>query len=234
MAKKPRTPPPPRRVQAPQARSRDAGREGRPLWLLIAVGAAVLAAAAAGVFLFAFGGSASAGESIRGAGCTLEIVPVEYPEDADGAPLRHVDELPEGFEYPTDPPVAGPHHNVQSPLDVYDEPVEQLRLVHNMEHGAVVIQYGEDVPEADVRRIVEWYRADPNGLLIAPLPRLGDQISLGAWRAHFGADNRLEREEGVLAKCPRFDEQAFDAFLDEYGFQGPEGATRDQLPPGGG
>ena len=234
MAKKPRTPAPPRRVQAPQARARHPRGEGRPAWLLIAVGAAVLVAAAAGIFLFAFGGSVSPADTIRAAGCTLQIAPVEYPEAEDGGTLRHVDQLPEGFEYPTDPPVAGPHHNVQSPLDVYDQPVEQLRVVHNMEHGAVVIQYGSEVPQAEVDRIVEWYRENPNGLLIAPLPRLGDQISLGAWRAEFGADNRLESEEGILAKCPEFSEEAFDAFVDEYAFQGPERATREQLPPGGG
>ncbi len=41
-----------------------------------------------------------------------------------------------------------------------------------------------------------------------------------------------ENGTGVLAKCPGFDEAAFDAFVDAYGFKGPEPFPRDELQPG--
>jgi hypothetical protein len=196
-----------------------------------------------GVALLAFGGSQSARTTLQGAGCTLDDnVPIRYAQ-VNGGDARHIGQLPgnrlpKGYKYPTFPPVGGTHHDVQSPLGVYEEPIEQARLVHNLEHGAIVIQHGKDVPPAEVEAIGAWYRENPNGLLVAPLPGLNDQISLGAWNADFdGGATRVTRvtsERGILAKCPRFDEEAFDAFVDTYGFLGPERATRDQLPPGGG
>ena len=79
--------------------------------------------------------------------------------------------------------------------------------MHNLEHGAVVIQYGRDIPQDEVDEMVAWYRDDPNGLVIAPF-QLGDKISLAAWTADVGATGQVEKGSGRghLAKCPRFDE----------------------------
>jgi hypothetical protein len=195
-----------------------------------ALAAAGVVALAAVLGFFAFGGgeSSDAPETLRAAGCTLEIVPVRYPSDG----RRHVETLPRGYRYPSFPAAAGPHHPVPAPFDVYDEPVEQLRLVHNLEHGGVVIRYGRRVPERTVNALVEWYRDDPNGLVIAPLPALGTTIALSAWNADFSTTGELRSERGVLAKCSQFDEAAFDAFKDEYAFKGPERFPEEQLAPG--
>ncbi len=105
-------------------------------------------------------------------------------------------------------------------------------MVHNLEHGGVVIQYGRRVPEATVRQLVEWYRDDPNGIVIAPLPALGSTIALAAWNADLSTTGELRSERGILAKCTRFDEAAFDAFMDDYAFRGPERFPEQQLAPG--
>ena len=81
--------------------------------------------------------------------------------------------------------------------------------------------------------MIEWYRDDPNGIVIAPRPSLGNRIALAAW----DADPDQPGEEappgrGILAKCPGFDKEAFDAFRDEYGFKGPERFPREALSPG--
>ena len=190
-------------------------------------GAAVLLAAlAVGAAVYAFGGSRPAKAVLEDAGCTLNTY--------QGQGQRHVSALPRGFKYNSFPPTTGPHHEQPAPLDVYDQPVEQLRLVHNLEHGAVVIQYGRGIPRSEVDAMVEWYRGSPNGLLIAPFPALGDRVALAAWNAEFNDEGEIASQHGVLAKCPRFDATAFDAFIGEYGFRGPERATREQLPPGSG
>ncbi len=176
--------------------------------------------------MFAFGGDKSSAAALREAGCSVQTFPAQR--------RQHVEQLPKGFKYNSSPPTSGPHHPQAAPFDVYDEPVDQIRLVHNLEHGGVVIQYGRDVPRAQVDELVEWYRDDPNGIVIAPLPALGDRISLGAWYSPEQPEGETAEPpaRGVLAKCPRFEAEAFDAFLERYGFQGPERFAREQMPPG--
>ena len=224
MAKKSSTPPPPRRVQAPKQRAtpREPG-SGRNRWLVPAIAAAagVLALAAVLGFVLLRGDGAAAFEA---AGCEVETFPSQGRE--------HVEELPEDFEYNSFPPTTGPHHPVPAPWGVYDDPVDQLRLVHNLEHGGLVIQHGEGVPQGQVDAILEWYREDPNGKVVAPLPDLEERIAVAAWTAPETAGEDEPTGEGVLMTCPGFDRAAFDAFKDRYGFRGPERFPRELLTPG--
>jgi hypothetical protein len=230
VAKKARTPPPPRRaVQAPRTRSRADEPHDRRVWL-IAIGAGALGfvGIAAVLALYAFsgdGGGRSAAAALDEAGCTLTTYVAQG--------RNHVQQLPKNFKYNSFPPTSGPHHPQPAPFDVYEDPVEQFRLVHNLEHGGVVIQYGRRVPEQTVNEIVRWYRGDPNGIVIAPLPALGAKIALAAWNADVDASGAsAERGQGLLALCTRFDEGAFDAFMDAYAFKGPERFPKDALAPG--
>lgn len=229
MARKPRTPPPPRRpVQAPRARSRADEPRDRRAWL-IALSAAALGfiglAAVIGLYAFGGNGGGTAATVLDEAGCTLTTFV--------GQGRNHVQQLPKNFKYNSFPPTTGPHNPQPAPFDVYSEPVEQFRLVHNLEHGGVVIQYGRQITEATVNEIVEWYRRNPNGIVIAPLPGLGGKIALTAWNADVDASGAsTERGQGILATCSRFDDEAFEAFKDEYAFQGPERFPEDALAPG--
>lgn len=231
MAKKSRTPAAPRvksqqrPVQAPQKRVQTPQRRGDPtggsrkLWL---IGGAVLALAAAaivvGVVVFASGTPAST--TIRDGGYTLETFPAQG--------RQHVNELGEDFEYNSDPPTTGPHFPVAAPWGAYDDPIEQFRLVHNQEHGGVIVQYGDEVPQQEIDAILAWWRSDPDGIVVAPYPSLGRQIALGAWVA----PDDGSPGEGVVAKGTAFDESVFDAFKDGYGFRGPERFERGELRPG--
>jgi hypothetical protein len=189
-----------------------------------AAGVAGLVAVAA-VFLIGADDSGSDPGALRRAGCTVQAFPAQG--------RQHVQAVPKNFKYNSSPPTSGPHHPQPAPFDVYDEPVEQFRLVHNLEHGGVVIQYGRQVPRRTVDALVAWYREDPNGIVIAPLPALGRVIALAAWTADVDASGAVsENGQGILAKCTRFDEDAFNAFMDEYAFRAPERFPRDQLAPG--
>lgn len=220
---KSRTPPPPRRVQAPKRRTDEAAVARRRRVVLLGVVAAVVvgAAVAATVILVSRSGS-SAEETLRAAGCTIQQAPAQG--------RQHVDRPPEDFQFNTTPPTTGPHNGQWAPWDVYTEPVEQFRLVHNLEHGGVVIQYGDDVPQSTVDAIVGWYREDPNGLVVAPFPQLGDKVALQAWVTPETAPEEPGR--GVVATCPGFDAGVFDTFVEEYGFRGPERFDRGDLQPG--
>ena len=192
--------------------------------ILYGIAASGLIGLAIAVGLLAFGGGGASGASgaLTEAGCTDQTFRAQNRD--------HVEALPKGFTYNSDPPSSGPHYPVPAPFDFYTDPVEQIRLVHNLEHGAVVIQYGPDVPQADIRELEEWYRDDPNGIVVAPHPALGDQVALTAWTRSPAKNNRYGN--GHLAKCPGFDEGAADAFVKAYGFKGPEPFTRDMLQPG--
>ena len=147
---------------------------------------------------------------------------------------NHVTTPPKRSAYNTWPPTSGPHDPTPAPYDVYTDPVEEYRLVHNLEHGAIVIQYGRRIPANQVEQMVGWYRGDPNGIVIAPFPELGNRIALAAWTADVDASGQIKQGSGRghLAKCPRFDEGAFDAFVDAYRFKGPERFPPEAMQPG--
>lgn len=196
--------------------------------MLGGVAAAGLAALAAVVVFLVAGkesGEAGVAATLKEAGCTLASYPAQPPQ--------HVTELPKGFEYSSFPPTSGPHHPQPVIWNFYEEPVDGLQAVHNLEHGGVVIQYGSEVPPTAVEELREFWRDDPNGLVVASLPKLEDKIALAAWTApEPKAGERPKPGEGRLATCTGFDENAFEAFVDEYGFKGPERFPRELLTPG--
>jgi len=215
------------RVKAPTKRTTvDPEASARKRRMLLVVGGAgiVLIAVVAAVGLLGFGGGGPDEESVRAdlvaAGCTLQV--------ETAGPAEHSVTDPSGTfdKWNTDPPTNGPHYGEAAIFGAYDEPLEQARVVHNLEHGGVFIQYGEDVPESTVAELRGFYEDHKTGTIMAPLPRLGDEIALGAWVAEG------EEAKGYVAKCKAFDEGAFSAFLDAFQFKGPERFDPSQLQPG--
>lgn len=202
------------------------------MWLSV-LGVVLVVAAAAGGLAFALG--RGGGEAEAGV-CKRQTLP------SQGQSHVPPTKLPKGFEYNSFPPASGPHHPQPLVFGEYDRPVPQNHLVHNLEHGGVAIQYGTDVPAEIVRRITEWYRTDPRGLLLAPLAdtkraaKLRDKIALTAWTAERedpdNPESKIVKQEGHLAVCSTFDEAAFSDFLDDYRAKGPELFTLEQLLPG--
>ncbi|MDQ3821938.1 MAG: DUF3105 domain-containing protein [Actinomycetota bacterium] len=216
MAKKARTPPPPRRVQAPKRRdsapSADAARRQRMILYALAASGLVLLAAVLAFLAFAPSGSGAddLAQTLRDEGCTFRTY------ESEGR--LHINDLNAKVDYKTDPPTSGTHYAIPAVWDIYDRPINQKQGVHNLEHGGILIQYGSRVPRADVDRIAAFYRESPNGMLVAPLPRLGNKIALTAW-TH-------------MATCTRFTERGFEEFRDAYRAKGPEPFELDDLQPG--
>jgi hypothetical protein len=142
----------------------------------------------------------------------------------------HVEELPDDYDYNSIPATSGDHYPETAIWNLYDQPVPQIRYVHNLEHGGVVVQYGSEVSDADVAALRDWYAEDPRGLIVSPLdpelekedPALADQIVAVAW-TH-------------MLRCGSFEEDVLNDFNDDYrGPQGdnPEKFELDQLQQGG-
>jgi hypothetical protein len=222
-------------VQAPKKRTgqrRDKAEPRRRLPLLIGAAAAIaVLAAVVGVALVMGGSHSSIAETMRAAGCTYREV--EARENLPPNQQVHVEKLPKGFKYNTDPPTSGPHHPTTIIWGIYDAPIAQLNSIHNLEHGGVVIQYGRGISSGAIGQLQEFYRDDPNGLIVAPRPQLGNRISLAAWTFDEArlADSVYEGE-GRLALCPTFDDGAARKFVDEYRFRGPERPDPETLTPG--
>ena len=204
--------------------------------ILIALGAALVVAAGVAAIAFAVGG----GEEEKAAGqfgpCTLTSYPAQGLDNKSQR-AGHVTELPKGFKYNSFPATSGPHDVQWVIWNVYDSPVPEINLVHNLEHGGIAVQYGSQVPKATVEQIVAWYSDDPNAMVVAPLPALGKRIALTAWTADYDGDPtnpdaRITDSKGRVAMCTTFDEDAFSTFRDDYRYQGVERFEPDQLEPG--
>ena len=219
MPPKPRTHTPKKKV-APVS-----GGERRLLLPVTVAGAGlVLLAVVLGVLLLGGGsGSENAKAAIEQAGCTFQTV--------KAAPGIHSVTTPDGkAKWNTSPPTNGPHYVTPAIFGAYTDPLQPAQVVHNLEHGGIFIQYGPDVPPATVRQLEEFYAGHKDGTLLAPLPGLGNKIALGAWVSKSASNP----DEAVahLAKCTRFDEDAYSAFFDNYQFKGPERYPASSLTPG--
>ena len=180
----------------------------------------VLAFAALGIILlvgvgavFAFGGGGGSNASsrlIENRSCT--------EEEFKGLPPAHLDNPDAPVKYNSFPPSSGRHFFTPAIYDFYTEPVSETAVVHNLEHGAMVVQWGSKVPKSEVAKIREWWKNDARGLVAAPLPALGNKIAVIAW-TH-------------VAKCTRFDDGAFTKFRDRYQFKGPERIPPEAMDPG--
>jgi len=148
--------------------------------------------------------------ALAAAGCTYST----FPDQG----RNHVDSLDAKVDYNSLPPTSGPHYFRPAPWNPYDGPLPQVQLVHNLEHGGIVVQYGSKVPATTVDELTSFDQQDPNGIVLAPLPRLKGKIALTAW-TH-------------LAECSRFNEKAFTTFRDAFRAKGPEPFPLSALKPG--
>ena len=228
MAKKSRTPPPPRPVQAPQRRKtgKTGSTDQRNKWLLIAFAASGivgLAAVAAVIALSSGGGeTASAAEvpaTMEAAGCTFKTVKAKSRE--------HTTSLDTKIKYNTTPPSNGEHYFSPASWGFYASAANPIQVVHNEEHGGVIIWWGDKVPQSTVDQLHDFYSSSPNAMLGTPYPALGNKIALTAWTSPEG-----EMGEGRVAVCSTFDEKAFTAFRDAFRGKGPERFPVDSMTPG--
>jgi uncharacterized protein DUF3105 len=158
------------------------------------------------------------------AGCTLKTFPAQSRE--------HVADINAKIRYNSFPPTSGPHYFAPVDWNFYFDPkvqlpysfqLVQIQLVHNLEHGGIVIQFGNKIDRATVRKLYDFYREDPQLLVAAPLPKLGERIALGAWTVPpREPGERPKRGVGRLALCPRFAGEAFSDFVDAFRGRGPE------------
>jgi hypothetical protein len=163
--------------------------------------------------------SASVAAAMRTAGCTLKT--------ARAKSRAHVTSLSAKIKYNTDPPSNGSHYYSPAIWDFYTTPANPVQVVHNEEHGGVILWWGNKVSSSTVDELRTFYSSSPNGMVGTPLARLGSKVAITAWTAP-----EAGLGEGHVAVCPTFNESAFKAFRDAYRGHGPERYPLDTETPG--
>jgi hypothetical protein len=226
VAKKARTPTPPRRPQTPrQAGPRQrsatstAAADRRNRMILYGLGGSGLVAllVVLGVLAFTGGGGKTdtkgVAAALKSAGWTFKTYPAQ-PRTPHYTSLSPKDPL----KYNSFPPTSGRHYYQWAIWNFYTEPVDVYQSVHNLEHGGIVIQWGNKVPQSDVDEIHAFWQDDPNAILAFPNPKLGNKIALTAW-TH-------------LAEGTKWSDAVGKKFRDAFRYKGPEKIPADSLQPG--
>lgn len=133
---------------------------------------------------------------------------------------EHVPET-ETVTYNSNPPTSGPHYDIPAPWGIYNsDPPKDERLVHNLEHGGIIISYHpERVDDQTLDQLKAQARELSNinpRVILTPRPSLDVPIALTAWT--------------YLQKLERYSPEAIRAFYNAHIARGPE-CQQGQCPP---
>jgi hypothetical protein len=130
-------------------------------------------------------------------------------------PAQSRDHIAVGAAHPaynSDPPTGGWHYDTPWDPGFYEQPVADEYLVHNLEHGYVVISYDCskltdcESTKAQIRQLMQRYN---NWKLVAvPRNNADAALALTAW--------------GWLEKLDGYDEAKMTAFINAWRDRGPE------------
>ncbi|MFN2590090.1 MAG: DUF3105 domain-containing protein [Actinomycetota bacterium] len=176
---------------------------------------------------------AAAPRAARLSGCgPVRTIP-PFPGDRDRSHIGGSDVavMPPLSDYPSTPPVSGPHDAATLPSGVYraSPPVE--RAIHSLEHAAVIVWYDPPVTSApELERIRRFFSAGAAGdhVIVAPYDYPADggagrlppgiHMALAAWgRLQLCRDPDLTVARGFVLRY-RFDAYQFY----EYRGEAPE------------
>lgn len=168
-------------------------QQRRTLW--IAGGIVLAALLIGGLFLTLGGGAVAApGQSVA---------------------VQSRDHIADGATHPpynSDPPTSGPHYAEPAPAGFYEQPIPDERLVHNLEHGHVVISYdctkltNCDAVKTQLHDVYNKYKGWK--VVVVPRKNADTPLALTAW--------------GRIDKMADFDGRRIDAFINAYRDKGPE------------
>jgi len=101
----------------------------------------------------------------------------------------------EDKEYKNSIPTSGPHAN-PAKWGVSDKELENKNIIHNMEHGGIVISYSPSLPESDISSLkklfsepypIEDFR--PTKAVIMPKKKQTKPLVLTSWDRVYELDN---------------------------------------------
>jgi len=119
-------------------------------------------------------------------------------------------------KYSTDPPTSGQHYGAWLPPGFYTTAQTPERLVHDLEHGNVVIYYNKarlsDADMAELKAFTERFSKDFEGVLAVPRADGENALILTAWE--------------TTLRLPTYDKAKVEQFVDALRGRGPERPVR--------
>lgn len=152
------------------------------------------------------GGGGPIGVSNAEANCT----DVEQPELMG---RQHIDVGAAHEPYSSDPPTSGPHYEVPAALGFYPDALPPEQLIHNMEHGNIVLWYAADLPPESVDEVEALVEAEPDATVASPYSNIEApyEIVVTAW--------------GATMSCEKISQAAIDEFRAQFQGKSPEPLT---------
>jgi hypothetical protein len=194
----------------------------RRLYAVVGGGALVIAAIAAIAVVVAAGGGGSGKKAdslsvpkldpppektadlvvaAKAAGCKLLNPPIEGRTHVT-TPVK----------YKTNPPTSGNHYPVPEPDGEYGVAPPVTHLVHDLEHGRIIIQWAPSTSKRHIGQLRGLFDEDPYHLILTPnTTKMPYAVAATAW--------------GHIAGCKKFTDKTFDvfrAFKTRYVDKGPE------------
>jgi flagellar basal body-associated protein FliL len=113
-------------------------------------------------------------------------------------------------EYKTFPPTSGPHHPQSADYGYYEEPLPFELLVHNLEHGDIVIYYQPALSEETKEHLkyLSTFTEKGSGVIVVPNDDIEGEVVATAWTKKM--------------MLPLFDEEKLGQFIYEFIYEGPE------------
>lgn len=99
-------------------------------------------------------------------------------QEFDDLTTRHL-EPGEDHDYPQAPSVGGDHAPVWLECGVYDEPLPEVNVVHDLEHGTIWLTYRPDLVDADgVQQLADQV---PDNGIMSPYPDQEAPVVITVW-----------------------------------------------------
>ena len=138
-------------------------------------------------------------------------------------PIAEAEHIPEGQKatnYNSDPPTSGQHYPEPAEAGFYEEVLPDERLVHNLEHGHIVVYYNcTNLAESDCDDLKDGIRQAMNSaglvgstqtlkIVAVPRPNMQNMVTYTSW--------------GRLYRAQSFDPEEFLLFVAQNRNRAPE------------
>jgi hypothetical protein len=194
-------------------------------------GALVFAAVVVVAVLLLTGGSGDASSSVYPGGgsvpdkktgnLTAAMKAAGCKQTQEKATSReHATDINAKIKYRTNPPTDGKHYFDPAKDGAYDNPPPDAQLVHNLEHGRVIVWFKRSLPDDARAAIKAFYDEDTYQMVLAPRENMPYQIAASAWNR-----DPTPNGTGRLLACPKYTPAVFDAlraFREANRSNGPE------------
>lgn len=109
--------------------------------------------------------------------------------------------------YNSNPPTSGPHYAQAAAWGIYQQPLPDEQLIHNLEHGGIWICY-KDLDQEQINKLEEIARRNPGSVILTPRPANDSKIAVASW--------------GRLEKMDEINEDLINSFIKANKNKSPE------------